>query len=70
MNTHRFTRLAPLAALFVLLIATERPAKAYVDPGSGALVWQGMLASLLGAAFYSRRAVAWIKAKVFYRHDH
>jgi hypothetical protein len=55
---------ARLAILVLLLLATERPAKAYVDPGSGALVWQGMLASLLGAAFYFRRAIGWIKHKV------
>ena len=53
-----------LAILLLLLVSTERPAKAYVDPGSGALVWQGMLATLLGAAFYFRRAIGWIKAKL------
>jgi hypothetical protein len=55
---------APLAMLLLLLICTERPAAAYVDPGSGALVWQGMLASLLGAAFYFRRSLAWVRHKV------
>jgi hypothetical protein len=55
---------AHLAILVLLLVSTERPAKAYVDPGSGALVWQGMLASLLGAAFYFRRALGWVKSKV------
>jgi hypothetical protein len=54
-----------LAILVLLLVSTERHAKAYVDPGSGALVWQGMLASLLGAAFYFRRALGWVKNKVF-----
>jgi hypothetical protein len=56
---------AQLAILVLLLVSTERPAKAYVDPGSGALVWQGMLASLLGAAFYFRRALGWVKNKLF-----
>lgn len=55
---------APLAMLLLLLICTERPAAAYVDPGSGALVWQGMLASLLGAVFYFRRSIAWVRDKV------
>lgn len=55
---------APLTVLLLLLFATERPAKAYIDPGSGALVWQGMLATLLGAAFYFGRAIRWAKNKV------
>lgn len=55
---------ASVAILLLLLVATERPAKAYVDPGSGALVWQGILATLLGVAFYFRRSLAWVKGKI------
>ncbi len=28
---------------------------AYIDPGSGLLVWQSITASVVGAAFYFRR---------------
>jgi hypothetical protein len=49
----------------LLLISFERPAKAYVDPGSGALIWQGMLAALVGSAFYFRRTVHRIKTRFF-----
>ena len=41
--------------LFVLL--SERPAHAYTDPGSGMLIWQGLVAAFLGASFYFRKIV-------------
>ena len=28
---------------------------AYIDPGSGALIWQAIVAGLVGAGFYFRR---------------
>ena len=28
---------------------------AYIDPGSGALVWQALVAGFVGAAFYFRK---------------
>lgn len=28
---------------------------AYIDPGSGALIWQAIVAGFVGAAFYFRR---------------
>ena len=50
----------------VLLIAlamfgTEREASAYTDPGSGALIWQMLVAGLVGVSFYFRRITAWFK---------
>jgi hypothetical protein len=45
----------------LLLAATERPAMAYTDPGSGALIWQAMLSSLVGLMFYFRRIRTWFK---------
>ena len=41
------------AVLFVMLV--ERPAHAYTDPGSGLLLWQGLMAALVGAGFYFRK---------------
>jgi hypothetical protein len=55
-----------LAVELLLLVSTERPAKAYVDPGSGALVWQGLLATIVGSAFYIRRVVGWVKTRLFH----
>ena len=50
--------------LFLLSFATETPAHAYTDPGSGALIWQMIAASLLAVPFYFRKVVLWVKKKV------
>lgn len=42
-------------------MAVPRPAQAYVDPGSGAMLWQIAAASLIGGLFYVRRVVRWIR---------
>ena len=57
------------AWLLLLLVITERPARAYVDPGSGALIWQGLLAAAVGSAFYFRRFLARLKARLFRPKD-
>lgn len=49
----RFARGFLAAVLFVML--AERPAHAYTDPGSGLLLWQGLMAALVGAGFYFRK---------------
>jgi hypothetical protein len=53
------------AVLFALLILTaaERPAYGYTDPGSGALIWQALMAAIVGASFYFRRIVSWFKRR-------
>ncbi len=33
----------------------EAPVHAYIDPGSGAIIWQAAVAGLVGAAYYFRR---------------
>ena len=44
------------AALAVaLVLATEPRAYAYTDPGSGALLWQALVAAFVGAGFYFRK---------------
>jgi hypothetical protein len=53
--------LKPLLLLFVVSFATEREARAYVDPGSGALVWQLMVGGFVGFLFYFRRIGSWFK---------
>ena len=56
----RALRLIALGAL--LFVALEQPARAYTDPGTGALVWQALLAGLTGLVFYSRRIIRWVKS--------
>ena len=48
--------------VFVLLVA-ERKAFAYTDPGSGAMLWQLLLASVLSAAFTVRYFFQRIKSR-------
>ena len=43
------------ALAVVLVLATEPRAYAYTDPGSGALLWQTLVAAFVGAAFYFRK---------------
>ena len=53
-----------LRAMFLLalaMFATQREARAYTDPGSGALIWQMLVAGLVGVSFYFRRLTAWFK---------
>jgi hypothetical protein len=58
-------REALLALPFVigLMLATERPAQAYADPGSGALIWQIVAAGFVGLMFYVRKFTSWFKTK-------
>jgi len=52
------------ALLFLFSFATESQAQAYTDPGTGALVWQMIAASVLTIPFYYRKVLDWIKKKV------
>jgi hypothetical protein len=55
--------LRALLIAMLLLFATERQAMAYTDPGTGALIWQSLVAGFVGLLFYARRISAWIKKK-------
>jgi hypothetical protein len=47
----------------LLLFGTERQAMAYTDPGTGALIWQALVAGFVGLLFYTRRITTWFKNK-------
>jgi hypothetical protein len=49
--------------LVLLLVGAEQQARAYADPGSGALLWQMALAAIAGTAFYFRRILSWFKGR-------
>jgi hypothetical protein len=53
MRVVRWMWCAALAVALVLL--TEPRAYAYTDPGSGALLWQALVAAFVGAGFYFRK---------------
>jgi hypothetical protein len=48
-------RIQYLLWIALLMMATEREARAYADPGAGALLWQIVLSGFVGAAFYLRK---------------
>ena len=56
----------PVRIIFLMalaMFATEREARAYTDPGSGALIWQMAVAGLVGVSFYFRRIATWFKSR-------
>jgi hypothetical protein len=54
MGSNPSRRLESLVLGTLVLWGTEAQVLAYVDPGSGGLVWQAVIAALVGAAFYFR----------------
>jgi ABC-type xylose transport system permease subunit len=46
-----------LVLALTILIATEKLAYAYTDPGSAALLWQIAVSSLIGVAYYFRKFI-------------
>jgi hypothetical protein len=55
----------PLTVFFCLclLLATERRAMAYVDPGSGLLALQSIASMMAAAAFFLRRRIMGLFSK-------
>ncbi len=53
--------------LLVIMIITARPAYAYIDPGTGSLIIQSILAAIAGSIiavkFYWYKIVAFLKSK-------
>ena len=49
------SRLRIAMLVLCLFIGLEHEAKAYTDPGTGALIWQMLAAGFVGAMFYVRR---------------
>lgn len=49
-------------ASVILLIATPKLSQAYVDPGSGAMIWQVAAAAVIGSLFYVRKLLAWVRS--------
>jgi hypothetical protein len=44
--------------ILVLLLLAERPAHAYIDPGTGSMIYQTVLTVALGLGFVLRRTIA------------
>jgi hypothetical protein len=50
-----------LVWIALAMLATEREARAYTDPGSTALIWQMLVAGFAGLLFNLRRITSWFK---------
>ncbi len=57
----RETALRLVFFILFLGLLFERQAKAYVDPGSGALIWQGIASAFVAFLFYARKLVKWTR---------
>jgi hypothetical protein len=47
--------------LLVILVLFEGRAHAYIDPGTGSLIWQLLFSAAIGALFYFRKAIVWLR---------
>lgn len=50
-----------LTLTLILTLGLAANAEAYMDPGTGALIWQTLLAAAVGFGFYFRRVLSWFK---------
>ncbi len=55
--------LRALPFLLGLLFVFRQEARAYTDPGTGALIWQMLAAGFVGLMFYFRKFTSWFKKK-------
>jgi Domain of unknown function (DUF4118) len=60
-------KMAFVMSLSALILATPKPAHAYVDPGSGAMLWQVAAAAVIGSLFYVRRVLTWVRDHLGFR---
>jgi hypothetical protein len=61
--TQVFNSLRVLALVAIFLLGAEREARAYTDPGTGAMLWQMLAAGFVGLMFYFRRITGWFRKK-------
>jgi hypothetical protein len=68
--THTLKLVAITMMLVVALSCTfEQQAHAYVDPGSGLLLFQGISATVSGVLFYFRRRIKYLFVKTQPKSD-
>ena len=53
--------------LLLAILATPSKASAYVDPGTGAMLWQALAAACIGSLFYARRVFMWARRHLNFR---
>ena len=58
--------------VFGILLAlglTGHPARAYADPGAGAVLWQLFFASIVSVGFHFRKLRLWFTGRWYRRRD-
>jgi hypothetical protein len=55
---------ATLLSLALITMAVPQKASAYVDPGTGAMLWQMAAAAVIGSLFYVRKIVGWVRDRL------
>ena len=58
-----------VAGIVLVFCLSEQPAKAYADPGSGAVLWQLFFASIVSIGFHFRKLRLWFTSKRSRRRD-
>jgi hypothetical protein len=51
------------ALCLTALAFSANQAYGYTDPGTGALIWQIVMAGAVGALFYVRRFTSWVRLR-------
>lgn len=52
----------------ILLLATTMPAYAYIDPGTGSLIWQFIISAFAGTVFFFRKSI-YAALGIFKKHS-
>lgn len=72
-NRRRVSSRATVALAASLVVASVQPAVAYVDPGTGSMLVQMMIAGIAGAMFYFRELrlqfMTWVRRVVLQRPE-
>lgn len=58
----------PFFYSILILVATCSDASAYIDPGSGAFVWQVLCAAIVGLLFQAKKVASFF-LKLFKKND-
>jgi hypothetical protein len=62
-------RVVGLLSLVLLIMAVPQRASAYIDPGTGAMLWQMAAAAVIGSLFYARQIVGRVRHRLAIRSD-